>query len=40
MAILIDTNVLLRAVQPSHSMHPAALVALEKLLADNEPTSG
>jgi len=37
MAVLIDTNVLLRAVQLSHPMHPVALRALEKLLAGPEP---
>ena len=37
MAVLIDTNVLLRAVQPSHPMHPVALRALERLLAGPEP---
>jgi predicted nucleic acid-binding protein len=37
MAVLIDTNVLLRAVQPSHRMHPVALPALERLLAGPEP---
>ena len=29
MALLIDTNVLLRSVQPSHVMHPIAIRALE-----------
>lgn len=37
MAIFIDTNILLRAVQPSHPMHPVALRALETLLAGEEP---
>jgi hypothetical protein len=37
MAILIDTNVLLRAVQPSYPMHSIGLGAVEKLLAGNEP---
>ena len=36
MAILIDTNVLLRSAQPSHPMHAAALHALETLLAREE----
>jgi predicted nucleic acid-binding protein len=36
MAIFIDTNILLRAVQPSHPMHPVALRALETLLAGEE----
>ncbi|QDV73218.1 type II toxin-antitoxin system VapC family toxin [Botrimarina mediterranea] len=29
--ILVDANVLLRLVQPSHSMHPVALEALSRL---------
>lgn len=37
MATLIDTNVLLRSVQPSHSMHSVALAALETLLKKEEP---
>ena len=37
MAVLIDTNVLLRAVQPSHPMHPVALRALERLFTGPEP---
>ncbi len=37
MAILIDTNILLRSVQPSDPMHPVALHALETLLAGEEP---
>lgn len=37
MSLLIDTNVLLRSVQPSHPMHPVALHAMEKLLAGTEP---
>ncbi len=37
MPTLIDTNILLRAVQPSHSMHAATLAALEKLMKREEP---
>jgi predicted nucleic acid-binding protein len=37
MSILIDTNILLRSVQPSHPMHPVALRALERLLTGTEP---
>ena len=34
--ILVDTNVLLRMVQPSHSMHATALMAVSKLRLANE----
>jgi predicted nucleic acid-binding protein len=37
MPILIDTNILLRSVQPSHPMHAVAVRALETLLAGDEP---
>jgi predicted nucleic acid-binding protein len=37
MATLVDTNILLRSVQPSHPMHAAAVRALEALLAKEEP---
>jgi predicted nucleic acid-binding protein len=37
MSILIDTNILLRSVQPSHPMHAMALHAVELLLAGKEP---
>ena len=37
MSILIDTNVLLRSVQPSHPMHAVAVRALETLLKREEP---
>jgi len=37
MPLLIDTNILLRSVQPSHPMHPAALRALEVLFKREEP---
>jgi len=37
MSILIDTNILLRSVQPSHPMHSVAVRALEVLLSDEEP---
>ena len=36
MATLIDTNILLRSVQPSHSMHAVALAALENLMKKEE----
>jgi predicted nucleic acid-binding protein len=34
--ILIDTNVLLRLVQPNHSSHPASLAALTRLYRARE----
>jgi predicted nucleic acid-binding protein len=37
MPILIDTNVLLRSVQPTHPMHPRAVRALEVLMKRQEP---
>ena len=37
MPVLVDTNVLLRAVQPSHPMHPFALRALATLFAGSDP---
>jgi predicted nucleic acid-binding protein len=37
MPILIDTNVLLRSVQPSHPMHAGAVRALEVLMKRQEP---
>ena len=36
MAILIDTNVLLRSVQPSNPMHASAVRALENLMKREE----
>ena len=36
MPILIDTNVLLRSVQPSHPMHVGAVHALEVLMKREE----
>jgi len=36
MAILIDTNILLRVVQPTHPMHPVAVRALEILMSRGE----
>ena len=36
MPVLIDTNVLLRSVQPSHPMHPSAVHALEILMKRQE----
>ncbi len=35
--ILVDTNVLLRLVQPSHSLHSAALAALSQWRRANQP---
>ena len=37
MSFLIDTNVLLRAAQPSHSMNALAVRALEILMEREEP---
>jgi predicted nucleic acid-binding protein len=34
---LIDTNILVRSVQPSHDMHAIAVAALEILLKKEEP---
>ena len=36
MPVLIDTNVLLRSVQPSHPMHVSAVRALEVLMRRQE----
>jgi predicted nucleic acid-binding protein len=36
MAVLIDTNVLLRSVQSSHPMRPAAVRSLERLFLEEE----
>jgi predicted nucleic acid-binding protein len=36
MSWLIDTNILLRLIEPDHSMHPAAFGAFESLLSLNE----
>lgn len=37
MSSLVDTNILLRSVQPAHPMHPVAIQAVEFLLARGEP---
>jgi predicted nucleic acid-binding protein len=37
MAILIDTNLLLRSVQPAHPMHASAVRALATLMEREEP---
>ena len=37
MPTLIDTNILLRSVQPSHPMHAVAVRALEALMKREEP---
>ncbi len=37
MPTLVDTNILLRSIQPSHPMHSVAVRALEALLAKGEP---
>jgi predicted nucleic acid-binding protein len=37
MAILIDTNLLLRSVQPAHAMHASAVRALAALMEREEP---
>jgi predicted nucleic acid-binding protein len=36
MPTMIDTNILLRSVQPSHPMHPVAIRALEVLMKREE----
>lgn len=37
MSVLVDTNVLLRSVQPSHPMHAMAVRALAVLMEQEEP---
>lgn len=37
MSVLIDTNVLLRSVQPSHPMHDPAVRTVAALIRDGEP---
>jgi predicted nucleic acid-binding protein len=37
MALLVDTNVLLRSVQPTHPMHASAVRALAVLMEREEP---
>jgi len=37
MATLIDTNILLRSVQPTHAMHASAVRALARLMEQGEP---
>jgi predicted nucleic acid-binding protein len=37
MRILVDTNILLRATQPSHPMHASAVRAMEILMGREEP---
>jgi predicted nucleic acid-binding protein len=37
MRILVDTNILLRAAQPSHPMHASAVRAMEILMEREEP---
>lgn len=36
MSVLIDTNVLLRSVQPAHPMHSVSVRAIQVLLAADE----
>lgn len=37
MSVFIDTNILLRSVQPSHAMHEAALGSVTALIRSGEP---
>jgi len=37
MSVLVDTNVLLRSVQPSHPMHDPAVRAVAALIRGGEP---
>jgi len=37
MSVLVDTNVLLRRMQPSHDSHSAAVDSVERLLRSGEP---
>jgi predicted nucleic acid-binding protein len=37
MSVFVDTNVLLRSVQPTHPLHGAAVRAIAALIRDNEP---
>jgi predicted nucleic acid-binding protein len=37
--VLVDTNVLLRAAQPSHPMHASAVRALAVLMEREEPVA-
>ena len=36
MSVFVDTNVVLRSVQPSHPMHAAAVRAVTSLIRDDE----
>lgn len=37
MSVFVDTNILLRSVQPSHPMHSAAVRSVAALMRDGEP---
>lgn len=37
MSVLVDTNILLRSVEPSHHHHAVAVAAVSQLLAANTP---
>jgi predicted nucleic acid-binding protein len=37
MSVFVDTNILLRSVQPSHPMHEAAVRSVAALIRDGEP---
>ncbi len=37
MPTLIDTNILLHAIQPAHPMHAVAVAAPQRLMAQEEP---
>jgi predicted nucleic acid-binding protein len=36
MSVLVDTNILLRRVQPDHAHHAQAIDSVARLLADGE----
>ena len=37
MSVLVDTNILLRSVEPSHPQHAVAVAAVSQLLAESTP---
>jgi predicted nucleic acid-binding protein len=37
MSVLVDTNILLRSIEPLHSHHRLAVAAVSRLLADGTP---
>jgi predicted nucleic acid-binding protein len=37
MSVLVDTNILLRSIEPSHPQHAVAVGAVSQLLAESTP---